>query len=204
MAPVVSAILTVKSLFDIAVRSTERIERLTNSMLDINLLEAGRSVVNIRPNNTRKIILESMEIIKPVAENKRQKIDLQIPENIPPVMVNGDMVRRVMINLLENATKFTPPDGLIQVGTTENQCWVQVWVEDTGPGIPAERMKSIFDKYTRLHGKGGPAGFGLGLAYCRLAIEGHGGKIWVENVEDGGARFAFTLPISDTTEGIDE
>ena len=71
-----------------------------------------------------------------------------------------------------------------------------MWVEDSGPGIPDEKKESIFDKFTRLHGKDGPAGFGLGLAYCRLAVEGHQGHIWIEDAAKSGARFIFTLPVS--------
>ena len=99
------------------------------------------------------------------------------------------------VNLLENAVKYTPPESHITAGAAlvgEEMCF---WVEDTGPGIPAEKRSTIFDKYTRLHGKGGPKGVGLGLAYCRLAVEGHGGRIWIDEASGGGARFAFTLPI---------
>jgi signal transduction histidine kinase len=194
----------VKSLFDIAVRSTERIERLTNSLLDISLLEAGRPVFNIKPTETLTLIQDALNIVGPVAENKRQEIILHAPKELPIVMVNGDMIRRVLINLLENATKFSAPDETIHVRASIEDQWVQIWVEDAGPGVPPERWKTIFDKYTRLHGKSGPSGFGLGLAYCRLAVEGHGGKIWVENAPEAGARFIFTIPIFNPDEVIEE
>jgi signal transduction histidine kinase len=102
----------------------------------------------------------------------------------------------VLINLTENAVKFTPPQGTIKIGACLEDQFVRMWVEDSGPGIPVEKRESIFDKYTRLHGKGGPAGFGLGLAYCRLAVEGHGGRIWIENTAKTGSRFVFSLPIN--------
>jgi signal transduction histidine kinase len=70
-----------------------------------------------------------------------------------------------------------------------------MWVKDTGPGIPASEHGRVFDKYTRLHTKESPRGFGLGLAYCRLAIEGHHGRIWIESEPDLGACFKFTLPL---------
>jgi PAS domain S-box-containing protein len=193
----------VKSLIDIAVRSTDRIERLTNSMLDINLLEAGRPVVNKKPIPTLELIQDSLEIIKPVAENKRQEIILHVPDDIPQVLVNDDMIRRVLINLLENAAKFSPSEGIIHIGAHLEDSWVQIWVEDTGPGVPPERWKIIFDKYTRLHGKSGSGGFGLGLAYCRLAVEGHGGRIWIENATDTGARFSFTIPIHNPQNSVE-
>jgi signal transduction histidine kinase len=75
-----------------------------------------------------------------------------------------------------------------------------MWVEDNGPGIPKSEHESIFDKYTRLHAKEGPKGIGLGLAYCRLAVEGHHGRIWVESNPGEGSRFTFTLPLTAESE----
>ena len=119
-----------------------------------------------------------------------------IPEDIPLVLVDGDMIRRVLINLLENATKFTPPEGAIRVGVQREMEWVCLWVDDTGPGIPLDDRKIIFDKFTRLHENSGPTGYGLGLAYCRLAVEGHGGRIWIEDAPETGSRFAFVIPVA--------
>lgn len=188
------------SLFNIAVRSTERIQRLTNSLLDINRLEAGQPIVNLYPIEPQTIIQDTLDAVSPIAKNKNQSISAELAEGLPWVIVDADMVRRVLINLTENAVKFTPPEGSIKIGARPDGDWVFMWVEDSGPGIPLEKRSSIFDKFTRLHGQGGPAGFGFGLAYCRLAIEGHGGRIWIEDASGSGARFIFTLPISQEKE----
>ena len=74
--------------------------------------------------------------------------------------------------------------------------WVHIWVHDNGPGIPAAEQERIFEKFTRLEGANLPKGFGLGLAYCRLAVQAHGGRIWVESEPGMGARFIFTLPVA--------
>lgn len=186
-----------QSLFNIAVRSTERIQRLTNSLLDINRLEAGQPVVNTSLVSVETLIQDSLDAILPIAHNKEQKVELEIQAQLPPIDVDGDMIRRVLINLMENAIKFTPPQGQIRVGARQDQPGqVQIWVADTGPGIPAEKRHLIFDKFTRLHGKSGPAGIGLGLAYCRLAVEGHGGRITVADAPEGGAHFVFSLPVT--------
>jgi signal transduction histidine kinase len=74
---------------------------------------------------------------------------------------------------------------------------VLIWVQDDGPGIPSADRGRIFDKFTRLHPKDGPKGLGLGLAFCRLAVEKHGGQIWVESSDGGGACFKFTLPVAE-------
>jgi signal transduction histidine kinase len=186
---------TVYSLVDIAVRSTKRIQRLTHSMLDINRLEAGQPVIDKNPASLKSLLEESIDAHKPIIQNKKLEVILDIPEKTPTVFINWDMIQRVAINLIENALKYTPPNGLIKIGTKQSTNNVRVWVQDSGPGIPEKYRQSIFDKYTRLHGKGDGKGYGLGLAYCRLAVEGHGGKIWAENKPGGGSIFTFTLPI---------
>jgi signal transduction histidine kinase len=108
------------------------------------------------------------------------------------------MIRRVIINLLENAAKFTQQGGTIFLGARHDTHLVRIWVEDNGPGIPAAEQERIFDKFSRLKLNETVKGMGLGLAYCRLAIQGHGGKIWVESEPGLGSRFIFSLPVLDT------
>ncbi len=184
------------SLFNIAVRSTERIQRLTNSLLDINRLEAGQPIVNLQPIEPQSLVQDALDAVSPIATNKNQVIRAELIDDLPSITVDGDMIRRVLINLTENAVKFTPPGGTIEIGARPDGDWVTMWVEDSGLGIPLEKRESIFDKFARLHGEVGPAGFGLGLAYCRLAVEGHGGRIWIEDAPEDGVRFVFTLPVS--------
>jgi signal transduction histidine kinase len=185
----------IQSLFDIVVRSTKRIQRLTHSLLDINRLEAGHPVLDKKLSPPPSLLADALDALGPVIENKKIKVSMDVPDDIPEVLINEDMVRRVIINLVENAIKFTPSGGAINLGAQQNNGEVRFWVQDNGPGIPKEDRKVIFDKYTRLHGRGGLKGYGLGLAYCRLAVEGHGGKIWVDDAPEGGSHFTFTVPI---------
>lgn len=185
-----------RSLLNIALRSTERIQRLTNSLLDMSRLESGQPVVNLFSTSPMLLAVDAVEAVSPVAETKKQIIKLTMPPDTPPVLVDGDMIRRVLINLLENAVKFSPPDGEISLGADIEDDMAKIWVQDTGPGILTLDQEQIFDKYTRLNPKGSQKGFGLGLAYCRLAIEGHGGQIWVDSVAGEGSRFSFTLPLA--------
>ncbi len=104
------------------------------------------------------------------------------------------MSRRVLINLIENAIKFTPTGGQIEVGAKPDGDWLEFWVKDSGPGIPPADQTRIFEKFTRLRGKDKPGGLGVGLAFCRLAVNGHGGRIWVVSQPGAGAEFHFTLP----------
>ncbi|MES0359527.1 MAG: GAF domain-containing protein [Anaerolineales bacterium] len=185
-----------RSLLNIALRSTERIQRLTNSLLDMSRLESGQPVVNLFSTSPVLLAVDAVEAVSPVAETKNQIIKLTVPADTPPVLVDGEMIRRVLINLLENAVKYSPPGGEVTLGADIKDDVARIWVQDTGPGILTLDQEQIFDKFTRLNPKGSQKGFGLGLAYCRLAIEGHGGKIWVESEPGEGSRFSFTLPLA--------
>jgi signal transduction histidine kinase len=110
--------------------------------------------------------------------------------------VDEDMARRVLINLLENSVKFTPTDGMLEVAARHEGDWIHISVKDNGPGIPAAEQERIFDKFTRLRGSSKANGLGIGLAFCRLAVVGHGGKIWVESEFGQGSTFHFTFPVA--------
>lgn len=187
----------ITSLLSIAVRSTERIQRLTDSLLDINRLEAGQPVVNMQVVGLPDLIADAVEAVAPIAENKNQAIFQELEIDLVPVLADADMIRRVLINLVENAIKFTPAEGKIYVTAGQDGGAVKVCVKDCGPGIPPAERERIFDKFTRLNMKQGPRGLGLGLAYCRLAVAAHGGRIWVEDADGPGSSFCFTLPLAD-------
>jgi NtrC-family two-component system sensor histidine kinase KinB len=187
----------IRSLLNIATRSTERIQRLTNSLLDINRLEAGLPAVNRQPTPPGVLVMDALDAIRPLALNKDIEIELSVPDDLPDAGVDPDMIRRVLINLYENAIKFSPVNRKIWIGVqAEDAQMVQFWVKDSGSGIPVTERQRIFDKFTRLHPKDGPRGLGLGLAYCRLAVEGHGGHIWVESGSENGSVFRFTVPVA--------
>jgi signal transduction histidine kinase len=107
------------------------------------------------------------------------------------------MIHRVFINLLENAIKYTPTGGRVEIGAqTDSGTSVKFWVRDNGPGISATDRERIFEKFTRLRGKTNPTGLGVGLAFCKLAVQGHGGQIWVESELGNGTTFWVTLPVA--------
>jgi PAS domain S-box-containing protein len=183
-----------RSLLNIALRSTERIQRLTNSLLDISRLESGQPIVHRVSSSPVTLAVDAIDAVSPVAETKNQVINLKLLGDSPSLMIDADMIRRVLINLLENAVKYSPPDGEITLGAKFDDQEINIWIQDSGPGISASEQEFIFDKFTRLNPEGDQIGFGLGLAYCRLAIEGHGGQIWVESEPNQGARFTFSIP----------
>jgi signal transduction histidine kinase len=142
------------------------------------------------------LIQNAIRDVTPVTSGRHQVLSSHLPDRLAPVWVDEDMARRVLINLMENASKFSPGGGRIEVGARQEDSVIHMWVKDNGPGIPAAEQEHIFNKFTRLHGNSRPGGLGIGLAFCRLAVLGHGGRIWVESEPSKGAAFHFTFPIA--------
>lgn len=182
-------------IFQIARQSIKRIERMINSLLDINRLEQNQSIGELQPAEMSAIITYAMDAINPSLEGRAQRVILRLEGALPKLMVDLDMIRRVLINLLENATKYTPVGGEIEVGAYICGEFMHTYVQDNGPGIVAEDRDKIFDKFVRLKNKTSARGLGIGLAFCKLAVQGHGGKIWVEPASVHGSKFVFSLPI---------
>jgi two-component system, NtrC family, sensor histidine kinase KinB len=190
---------TVQYMMKIAQRSTERIQRLTNSLLDVNLLNAGQPIINQGPALLQDLIEEAIEAVDLLLSSKSHTLDVNLSSDLPPVYVDSDMIRRVLINLLENAIKFTSNGGRIEIGAEQVDGWARVWVVDNGCGISHDEQEHVFHKFARTRLRDADArGLGLGLTFCRLTIEGHGGQIQVESQVGQGARFTFTLPLTST------
>ena len=187
----------VKSLLEISMRSTERIQRMTESLLDLNILEAGQPIGNRTLVSISDLVNEAVDAVKSTIKYKNQAISYNVSNALPKVLVDQDMIRRVVTNLLENASKYSPAGTNIEVGARQEDNQVGIWVQDHGPGIPASELERIFDKFTRLKTGNGPKGLGLGLAYCRLAVQAHGGRIRVESELGSGSRFIITLPVAE-------
>lgn len=186
---------TIQPVFDIAVRAAERLQRLISSLLDINRLEAGQPIINKRPVAPHVLVAEAVDATHTLAESKRQQLSVALEDDLPVISVDVDMIRRVLINLIENAIKYTPMQGAIEVGSRREGEMIRFWVRDNGPGIPQDALELIFEKFNRLQGERYPKGLGLGLAFCRLAVRAHGGKIWVESALGEGSNFIFILPL---------
>jgi PAS domain S-box-containing protein len=187
---------TVQAILKIAENSTDRIQRLVSSLLDVNRLESGQPVADQKVVDTIALVQQAVRDVEPVARGRRQTVSANLPGELPTIWVDEDMARRVLINLMENSVKFTPTNGHVEAGAEAEGPWVHLWVRDNGPGIPAAEQERIFDKFTRLRGSNKSSGLGIGLAFCRLAVLGHGGKIWVESEPGKGSMFHFTFPVA--------
>lgn len=183
-------------LFVIAERSGARLYLLIDSILDLARLEEGRTELARRQVNVRSMVREVIEQIQPAALARELTLESHMPPHLPPLWGDRNLLQRVLFNLLDNAMKFTPSGGKIQVTVDQPDPGTLLFaVSDTGPGIPPEYHQYIFERFTRV-GEGETRGTGLGLALCKLAVEAHGGRIWVESEPGQGATFKFTLPLT--------
>jgi len=176
-----------------AYRSTRRMSEMVNAVLDLNKLEAGQMALHIEPCSLAHIIQDVMNSHRDLAGGR--KLVLDVPGAIL-VQVDRDLLFRVFQNLLSNAIKFTPQDKEIRIQVTQTRDGVQVRFIDQGPGIPPQDRDRIFAKFGQVGTKGQPgwASTGLGLAFCKLAVEAHQGSLGVENAPGGGSCFLLQLP----------
>ena len=187
------------SILKVASHSTDRIQRLIDSLLDINRLESGQSIAEQSEVQTEELIRAAVNDAAPSAAGRRQTVEINIQEPLPRIWVDADMIRRVLINLLENAIKYSKTETKIEIGAKPDGAAVLFWVQDQGPGIAPSEQKRVFEKFARIKaGSHRPSGLGIGLAFCRTAVMAHGGHIWIESEEGKGSRFLFTLPIKAT------
>jgi PAS domain S-box-containing protein len=175
-------------------RNTDRLASLTDELLDIRRLESGRFQLNFEPLDFRDIINQSIREMQAAIDLKKQSLRMTIPDE--PLPIHGDSARlsQVMLNLLANASKFTPENGSITVKAEEEADAVKVQISDTGIGIKAEDLVKVFEPFSTIQKATYSKGTGLGLSITKVLVEAHGGKIWVESAGEGkGATFAFTI-----------
>lgn len=184
-----------KTTMEIAERSVVRMNRLVNSLLDINRLEGGGKLTAQSVVQPAGLVRAAVQDVAPLAEARRQEIRAHVPAGLPELWADADMIRRVLVNLLENAVKYSRAGDAIEIGAARDESAVRFWVQDHGPGIPAEDQERIFEKFARRERTtDGPSGVGLGLAFCRLAVIAHDGTIEVDSKQGQGARFSVRLP----------
>jgi PAS domain S-box-containing protein len=193
---------TMRQTTDTAARAVRKLLNLVNSLLDISKLEHGMMTLEREAADARHLALAVIKELEPIAQEMEIHLTSTINTDIPPLDIDAEKIERVLLNLVDNAIKFTPADGKVIIratpepdNLTSDIQLIRLQVIDTGAGIPDEYKTVLFDRYQQISGrKGRRRGTGLGLAFCRLAVEAHGGRIWIEDNPDGGSIFNFTLP----------
>jgi two-component system, sensor histidine kinase and response regulator len=183
---------TTKELVKIARLSAEELRNIIGSILDVSKIEAGEMHLNSEPFDLSALIREMLETLHLLPGNRTVTFDA----DDSPLTVTGDvgLIRRVLQNLIGNAVSYTPFGGDVRITLVLSSSEVRVSVIDRGPGIALEHHQCIFEKYGQVHDWSDRIGTGLGLTFCKLAMDAHGGQIGVESEVGHGSTFWFTLP----------
>lgn len=171
-----------------------RMNRLVNNLLDMTRLESGALRINKDWCEMQEVIEVALRRCHDILGDRPVTID--IPPDLPLVSADFGLIEQVLVNLFDNAVKYSPKDTAISLRVFRERDEIQVEVADRGPGLPAEDVRRVFEKFSRSDAVRHISGTGLGLSICRGFIEAHGGRIWAANRPGGGAVFAFTLPNS--------
>jgi signal transduction histidine kinase len=196
-APLASFTPGQREMLTIARTGADRLATLVSAILDVNRLESGLMPLAHERVRLSALVGETLALQGPLASERRLSLEHDVCEELPAAWADPALVARVLQNLVGNAIKFTPAGGRIRVSallSQESQPMLQVAVSDDGPGLPQEMWPRLFQKFVSGGHKG--RGSGLGLAFCRLAVEAHGGRIGVLSEPGRGATFTFTLPLA--------
>jgi two-component system sensor histidine kinase GlrK len=185
-----------RKLLTIVAQESNRLISLVTSVLDLSKMEAGMMTYGLEKSALAPLIQKAVVEIAPLAEAKEIKIETEVAAELPTVKIDRERILQVLRNLLGNAAKFTPKSGKVKVRARTVNKGVEVSVWDTGPGIAAENLEAIFEKFQqgKPNGASSGNGTGLGLAIAKQIITSHGGQIWAENQAERGSTFFFVLP----------
>jgi two-component system sensor histidine kinase KdpD len=185
----------------------ERLNRLLTNLLEMTRLEAGAVQVRKEWQPLEEVVGSALARLDRALDARQ--VSVAMPADLALVPLDSVLIEQVLVNLLDNALKYTPPGGPLAIAAAQEDAAVVVRVADRGPGLPEQALTSVFDKFYRIRAASDPAGpvsagsVGLGLAICRGIVEAHGGRIWAENRPGGGAVFAFTLPLDGEPPALD-
>lgn len=189
-----------QQLLDLTFASTAKTLQLVDKILEIGRLESGELPLSIAAFSLQKLVEQILTAQTPRALNKQLQLINEVPDSLPPVWADAELIERVLKNLMDNSIKFTAAGGVIRVTavTTANrqtaEPYLLVSVSDNGPGIPPAVQPQIFEQFVT--GNHLESGSGLGLAFCKMALAAHNQTIRVNSQPDQGTTFTFSLPIS--------
>ncbi len=176
-------------------QASDRLLDLVRALLDVHGLETRRLPISRSRVEVAALVADAVGMQAPLARARELQLSTDVPAGLPAVSVDAALISRVLQNLLGNALKFTPAGGRVRVAARQEPEGVAVAVSDDGPGVAPGLRPRLFQAFA--HGEHLGRGTGLGLAFCRLAVEAHGGRIWAESDPGKGAAFSFTLPAAE-------
>jgi two-component system sensor histidine kinase KdpD len=178
---------------------SDRLERVVGNLLDLSRLQAGAAEPNRELWAVEELLAQALEQLGPTA----QRVDLALPAEAAVVEVDAIQLERVLVNLLENALKYSPDEETVHVRVTTTRSDVLVRIVDRGPGIPEADLERIFEPFGRVATSDERGGTGLGLAIAKGFAEGNGGRVWAESLQGQGASFALSLPLVEVRVGTE-
>ena len=186
-----------EKIISISKKSAQNLLVMIQNLLDISKMEEGKLELRKEKFDLSKIMTERFNQFEPLLKSENKTISLEIEKDVPIIDIDGALIERVLNNLISNALHHTVNEGKIVLGLKKVGDYVEVKVSDNGSGIPEEYKDKIFEKFVQAERKRSHlrTGTGLGLTFCKMAVEAHGGKIRVESEIDKGSAFVFTLPI---------
>jgi two-component system sensor histidine kinase KdpD len=170
-----------------------RMSTLVSNLLDMARIESGEVKLNLQWQPLEEVVGAALEAARSMLQ--RHTVVVQLPRNLPLVKFDAVLIERVLVNLLENVSKYTPPGTTVTLSAQVVGDQLSVSVADNGPGLPVGREEAVFQKFTRGERESSTPGVGLGLSICRAIVESHRGKINASRGPGGGAIFTFTLPL---------
>jgi len=181
-------------------QNVERLTRLTEDLLTLSRIEQKRLALNFEPHSLNRLLRDAIDLVRPIARKSGVALDLQPAAGDPEVWCDREAVDQVLSNLLDNAVKYTPAGGMVDVGTAASDHWVEVFVRDTGIGIPAEDVPRLFERFYRVDKARSRelGGTGLGLSIVKHLVAAHHGTVRVESAPQRGSTFYFTLPADES------
>lgn len=178
----------------------DRLNQLVANLLDLSRIEAGALRPDLDWYDLSEAVYEAVDRAELLLHDHR--LTVTIPEELPALRFDLIEIIQVLVNLLDNAAKYSPPDTAITLSVRRIPGAVEVMVRDEGPGIPPGEEERIFDKFYRVEATNRKIGSGVGLAICRGIIEAHGGRIWAERNRDRGSTIRFTLPVAEDKRAV--
>ncbi len=192
--------------FDIIRDEACRLERLVEDLRTLSRADAGELALTRRPFSPAALLEDAAAAYHPLALERGIKVQREIAPDLPEVYVDPDRMAQVLGNLLSNALRYTPEGGTVTLAASLLEHEVEIRVQDTGPGIEAEDIQHVFDRFYRADKsrQRDSGGLGLGLAIAKSIVENHGGRIWAESPDDSGTTFVIMLPIANRNDHDDE
>jgi two-component system sensor histidine kinase KdpD len=183
-----------KELLETAFSEAERLNRFVGNLLDMTRIEAGAVRLNSEPCDVQDLVGCALAALDTRLGSR--EVSFKMLPIMPLVPMDLVLMTQVLVNLLDNSMKYSPPESLIEVVASTEAAWLVLDVADRGPGVPEHDLKRVFDKFYRIPIPEGAGGTGLGLSICKGIVEAHGGRISAEIRPGGGLRIVIRLPLS--------